>query len=104
MSHMPSGRFSMSGSPLMVIPCATAASRAAVTMRPWLLAPVTGDVDHLPHGSDAALAKLPETEVDGTRDGGVAEALDRALGQSGREGLAVRRVLDHGPGHHHLLV
>jgi hypothetical protein len=38
MSQAPPGRFSMSGNPLMVIPCATASSLAAVTMRPWLLA------------------------------------------------------------------
>jgi hypothetical protein len=39
MSHKPSGRFSIIGKPLMVIPWATASSRAAVTMRLWLLAP-----------------------------------------------------------------
>ena len=59
MSQKPSGRFSMSGRPLMVIPCASASSRAEVTIPALVVGAVTRDVDDLSDGLDAAFPEMP---------------------------------------------
>jgi hypothetical protein len=70
MSQAPLGRFSMSGSPLIVSPWAKASSRAAVTMQPWLSAPspetsITCLMGVTPLWRSCATLKsmAPETEV-----------------------------------------
>jgi hypothetical protein len=69
----------MIGRPLMVMPCATASSRAGVTGRPWLLAPSPEmsmtrrvAVRLLSARSLAPKSMAPDTEVRGPRRVGCA--------------------------------
>src|ERR687893_732020 len=71
MSPKPVGRFIMIGRPLMTIPCATASSRASVTVRPVLLGPspemsMTRRMASTPlcPNSRAPKSMAPEIEVD----------------------------------------
>ena len=93
----------MNGSPLIVIPLASASSRDGNDLA-VIVGAVAGNIDHPPDTAIAAIVEKPGAELDRTRNRGARRAPVGRRRQLADKGVGAFRSLDHAPGDDHLLL